>query len=76
MPVTLQAANEATDTREESAAPVVSAPPRGTMPRRDRRRRVADLLTRVRWASYRDSLFERPDLIEDDYYRLLNQPRG
>jgi len=27
-------------------------------------------------ASYYDPLFERPDLIEDDYYRLRNQPRG
>ena len=23
-----------------------------------------------------DPVFERPDLIEDDYYRLRNQPRG
>jgi hypothetical protein len=27
-------------------------------------------------ASCCDPLFERPDLIEDDYYRLRNQPRG
>jgi hypothetical protein len=27
-------------------------------------------------ASWHDPLFERPDLIEDDYYRLRNQPRG
>jgi hypothetical protein len=27
-------------------------------------------------ARYRDPLFERPDLIEDDYYRLQNHPRG
>jgi hypothetical protein len=26
--------------------------------------------------SYRDPLFERPDLVEDDYYRLRNYPRG
>jgi hypothetical protein len=27
-------------------------------------------------ASWHDPLFERLDLIEDDYYRLRNQPRG
>ena len=27
-------------------------------------------------ASDYDPVFERPDLIEDDYYRLRNQPRG
>jgi hypothetical protein len=32
-------------------------------------------LSRTR-ASYYDPLFWRPDLIEDDYYRLRNQPRG
>ncbi len=26
--------------------------------------------------SYYDAKFERPDLIEDDYYRFRNQPRG
>jgi len=74
MPVTLQAANEATDTREQSAPPVV-APPLGAMPRRGRHWRVASLLTRLRWASYHDSLFERPDLIEDDYHRYIHLPR-
>jgi hypothetical protein len=46
--------------------------------RGDRLRRVADLLRRVpkTGASYYDPLFERPDLIEDDYYRLRNQPHG
>jgi hypothetical protein len=44
----------------------------------DRLRRIADLLRRTpkTRASYYDPLFERPDLIEDDYYRLRNQPRG
>ena len=31
-------------------------------------------LARIRAACY-DPLFGRPDLIEDDYYRLRNQPR-
>ena len=26
--------------------------------------------------SYRDPLFGRPDLVEDDYYRFRHQPRG
>jgi len=75
MPVTLQAANQAADTREQPAPPVVLAPPRETRPRRYRHRRVAGLLARMRWISYHDSLFERPDFIEDDYYRLRNQSR-
>jgi hypothetical protein len=38
--------------------------------------RIAGLLRRVSRgrASYDDPLFSRPDLIEDDYYRLRNQP--
>jgi hypothetical protein len=46
--------------------------------RADRLRRIADLLRRApkTGASYYDPLFERPDLIEDDYYRFRNQPRG
>jgi hypothetical protein len=76
MPATLQAAGAAAVTREQSAIPVHLARPRGTVPHRDGRRRLAGLITRLRWTSYHDSLFERPDLIEDDYYRFLNQPRG
>ena len=43
-----------------------------------RLRRVIGLLRRVptTGASSYDPLFERPDLIEDDYYRLRNQPHG
>jgi hypothetical protein len=43
-----------------------------------RLQRVAGLLRQVpkTRGSYHDPLFERPDLIEDDYYRLRNQPRG
>jgi hypothetical protein len=46
--------------------------------RGDRLRRIVGLLQRgpKTGASYYDSLFERPDLIEDDYYRLRNQPYG
>lgn len=39
-------------------------------------RRVAVLLRRgpKTGASYRDPLFDRPDLVEDDYCRFRNQP--
>src|SRR5215472_8115034 len=49
-----------------------------TESRGDRLRRVAGLLRRVLeiGGSYHDPLFERSDLIEDDYYRFRNQPRG
>jgi hypothetical protein len=44
----------------------------------DRLRRVAGLLRRVptTGGGYHDPLFERPDLVEDDYYRFRHQPRG
>ena len=44
----------------------------------NRLRRIVGLLRRVpeTSASYYDPLFERPDLIEGDYYRLRNQPRS
>jgi hypothetical protein len=46
--------------------------------RGDRLRRLAGLLRRVpKTAAARyDPLFERPDLVEDDYYRFRNQPHG
>jgi hypothetical protein len=49
----------------------------GVENRGDRLRRVAGLLRRMPKisASYSDPLFGRPDLVEDDYYRLRNQPR-
>jgi hypothetical protein len=45
-----------------------------------RLRRLVGLLrlipqTRGNYSCY-DARFERPELIEDDYYRLRNQPRG
>ena len=46
--------------------------------RSDRLRRIAGLLERgpKTRASHYDPLFERPDLIENDYYRLRNQPHS
>ena len=51
---------------------------RGTaaIARRRRLRRAAEVIWRVVRLSYRNPLAERPDLVEDDYYRLRNQPRG
>ncbi len=46
--------------------------------RRGRLRRLAGLLHRVprNHGDCYDPRFERPDLVEDDYYRFRNQPRG
>ena len=44
--------------------------------RGNRLRRAADVIWRVVKLSYCNPLLERPDLVEDDYYRLRNQPRG
>jgi hypothetical protein len=63
-----------TDTRDQSTE--APANERGTKPSRGRRRQVGRLLLRLLGTGYRDSLFERPDLVEDDYYRFINQPRG
>jgi hypothetical protein len=42
-----------------------------------RPQRITGLLMRLAKtrARYYDPLFERPDLIDDDYYRFRNQPR-
>jgi hypothetical protein len=53
---------------DESAS---ATPGRGT--RNHLMRRVAGALGLAE-NGYRDSLFERPDRIEDDYYRLRNRP--
>lgn len=52
---------------------IARAESRGARPRR-----LAGQLRPVHqpgW-SYYDPLFERPDLVENDYYRFRNQPRG
>lgn len=75
MPVAWPAIDEAANTCEQSAATEPRIATR--RPRRPvDRRRYAGLLARVLRASYLDPLFERPDLVEDDYYRFLHQPRG
>jgi len=90
MPLVQAAGRAATDTRDQAGAPDTSARaaatpgsgPRKADPRTDSRRdslpRVVGLLQRLLTAggSYHDPLFERPDLVEDDYYRFRSQPRG
>jgi len=46
--------------------------------RGNRPRRLAGLLWRVpeNTHSYHDPLFDRPDLVENDYYRFRNYPSG
>lgn len=70
------AASAATDAREQSAAPGTCVQTPAAEPRGRRQRHVARRLLRVLGASYRDPLFERPDIVENDYYRFLKQPRG
>ena len=54
-----------------------AATPETMAPLTRRPLRITGLLMRLSRtrASYYDPLFGRPDLIEDDYYRLRNQPR-
>ena len=88
MPHAQPAASTVTGIRAQAGPPDTRAPAPvtpGRGPRKARSplarraaRRVAGLLRRApkTGASYCDPLFERPDLIEDDYYRLRNQPHG
>lgn len=76
MSVATPAVDEASQAEVHSAA-IDSRPP-ARRPRQGRygRGRVAGFFARMVATSYLDPLFERPDLIEDDYYRLRNQPRA
>jgi hypothetical protein len=72
-------AETVTRTREAAHVPGKSPPvpvPHGHMRATTRSLRiVGDLVQRVFATSHYDTLFMRPDLIEDDYYRFRNQPR-
>jgi hypothetical protein len=63
------------DAPRQALAP--AAAPETLAPLTRRTLRITGLLRRLAKtrATYYDPLFERPDLIEDDYYRLRNQPR-
>ena len=73
MPATLSDTCEATHSPE--LLPGFSPLTQEERPRSALWRRVAGFLTPVFRTHYRDPLFERPDLIEDDYHRFLHQPR-
>lgn len=72
MPATLSDTREATYSTEVLPG---FGPAREERPNSALWRRVAGLLTPVFRTHYRDPLFERPDVIEDDYYRFRHQPR-
>ncbi len=64
------------DAPRQALAPAATPETMAALTRR--RQHITGLLMRraKTRASYSDPLFMRPDLIEDDYYRLRNQPRG
>jgi hypothetical protein len=80
MPSAPSASPAVTVSRDQAGVAGTSAPlPAMPGPRTSRAllalRRAAGLLRRMpRTGSYRDQLFERPDLVEDDYRRFQNQP--
>lgn len=70
------------DAPHQALAPVATPEALARLTRRPKRitgllRRITGLLRRRARprATYYDPVFGRPDLIEDDYYRLRNQPR-
>ena len=78
------------DTRPETTAYSIAPPTPGASdasalrPRRAAKaptlgthvRRAFISMRRVFKTTYHDPKFEQPDMIEDDYYRLRQQPRG
>jgi hypothetical protein len=67
--------------REAAGQPLAPAAVLGSAPadtRGGRLRRIVSFLPRVATtrARYYDPMFALPDLIEDEYYRLRNQPCG
>ena len=74
MPAAPSATCEATYSPDQ--LPVITAQARANKPHDAHRRRIVELFRRMVWTSYSDPLFEQPHLVEDDYYRFINQPRG
>lgn len=81
MPSVPSVLSTTSDTRDYASAPDTSAPAaaeRPNVPAKTRDpivRRMANRLRRALETSYYDRSFDRPDLIEDDYFRFRNQPR-
>jgi hypothetical protein len=81
MPSAALPADTAVDRRVEAIAPTTPAGSAGTAAAaatacRKHLRYAADVIRNMFWARSYDSFIERPDIVEDDYYRFLNQPRG
>lgn len=81
MPSVPSVLSATSDTRDFASPPDTSAPAaaeRPNVPAKMRDpivRRMANRLRRALETSYYDRSFDRPDLIEDDYFRFRNQPR-
>jgi hypothetical protein len=77
MPPATPATTADTDTRELAPTPRTGARPRSATPAHgDWVRRIAGLLRQALRTGIYDPSFERPDLIEDDYFRFRHQPRN
>lgn len=74
MPPSSHTGNAATRTHDRAGAGT-RAPASATPGPRTARAEILGRLLR-RAGGYRDPLFERPDLVEDDYQRFLNQSAG
>lgn len=65
----------------QTARPAVACQGAGSTRAEEQGKRTRRLAGLLRWApknahSYHDPLFDRPDLIESDYYRFRNYPSG
>jgi hypothetical protein len=78
-------AHAVTDTRDRAGQATVPDQVHSDRPgsvaariRGDRLRRIAGMLRRAprTGGRYLDPLFQRPDVVEDDYYRFRHQPGG
>lgn len=74
MPASSPTGNAAARTHDRAGAGT-RAPASATPGPRTARAEILGRLLR-RGGGYRDPLFERPDLVEDDYQRFLNQSAG
>jgi len=86
MPPSSYTGNAATPTRDRAGAGTSAPAPAAAGPgpgkagaeMLGRGKAGAEILGRLRRRAggYRDPLFERPDLVEDDYHRFLSQSSG
>jgi hypothetical protein len=74
VPASSHTGNAATRTHDRAGAGTRAPAPATPGPRKARAEILGRLLRRA--GGYRDPLFERPDLVEDDYQRFLHQSAG